>query len=387
MHAARFDHLTRTLTAGLSRRQILLGLAGALLAGQGSAARAGATSERALTSVSRRPIPLADGRLLMNGKPISLDLPALLAAFRDGAETVPHLVDEATYVLDAQVIGRAARLAQVVAPPLREGPPPGEILEQVCGSDETQDVELYDGCLGVSKAFVSQRQPSVGVLRWRGDVVRRYEKPGNVNGVRWCSGTLIASDLFLTAGHCLWSVPPDPSWKVPRIDGTNEPIPSSEIATNMKVEFDYQLDQDGNDRPPQPFNVVELVECECSGDVDYAILRLEGAPGDRFGVSPIAGHDVAPGHRLCIIGHPQGQSKRLAVGTATEYQYGRLYYRDLDTAGGCSGAAILASPGGPIVGVHTAGGCLDAMTGNNHGVPISSLLAASPLLRAARDQA
>jgi V8-like Glu-specific endopeptidase len=192
---------------------------------------------------------------------------------------------------------------------------------------------------------------------------------------------LIADDLFLTAGHCLSPFPPDPDWVVPRIDGSDKPIPNTEIATNMRVEFNYQLDPDGNDREPERFAVVELVEYDYSLDVDYAIVRLEGAPGEHFGTTPIAKRDVALGSSLCIIGHPQGLAKRVAAGTASEYRRNRLFYRDLDTAGGSSGSGILASPEGPLVGVHTAGGCLETQTGSNHGVPISLLLAASATLK------
>lgn len=52
-----------------------------------------------------------------------------------------------------------------------EGAGPGDlyqaIIESQCGTtDDSQPVEQYDGTLGVSQAFVTTRQASVGQLQW-----------------------------------------------------------------------------------------------------------------------------------------------------------------------------------------------------------------------------
>ena len=51
-----------------------------------------------------------------------------------------------------------------------------------------------------------------------------------------------------------------------------------------------------------------------------------------------------------------------------------------DTDGGSSGACILSSPAGAVVGIHTNGGCGSVASGNNYGFRISSLLPVSPTL-------
>jgi hypothetical protein len=251
-------------------------------------------------------------------------------------------------------------------------------LASVCGFDDSQDVGLYDGTLGVSRAFVDEHQGPVGNLRWSGDLVKRYSDPGNVNALRWCSGTLIAEDLFLTAGYCLDTRPL--GWTVPRVEGTDTPIPRAEIAANMRVEFDYQLGPDGEDRKPTPFAVTELVE-DRLGDLDYAIVRLDGAPGERFGTARIAPENVPVDSTICIIGHPEGLQKRIDAGTVTAYEDIRIFYGDISTAGGSGGSGLLASPAGTIVGIHTNGGCDDPKIGSNFGLTISGLLQASPILR------
>lgn len=247
----------------------------------------------------------------------------------------------------------------------------------ICGFDTSQDVELYDGSLGVTTAFVAAARGPVGNLRWSGDLVKRYTNPGNVNAMRWCSGTLVADDLYLTAGSCLDNRPL--GWTVPRQNATDAPLSRAEVATNMRVEFNYQLGADGTDRQPESFAVVEVVEDRLD-DLDYAILRLEDAPGQRFGVTRLATEDVSVGQIVGIIGHPEGQQKRIDAGPVIAIEDIRLFY-DVNTLGGSGGSGVLASPGGQLVAVHTNGGCEDPTIGGNYGVTIAGLLQVSPTLR------
>jgi hypothetical protein len=237
-------------------------------------------------------------------------------------------------------------------------------------------VALYRGDLGVSKEFVDAHQGPVGSLRWNADLPKRYQDPGNVNARRWCTGTLVGDDLFLTAGFCLETRPV--AWEVPKIDGTSNPISRAEIATNMHVDFNYQLDPLGNDPEPISIPVIELVEDQL-GDLPYVILRVDGSPGQSFGTARVGTDDPALGDRLCVIDHPEGLPKRVATGQALELQDFRLFH-DVDTRGGSGGSGILASTEGALVGIHTNGGCDTSGLGNNHGVRITSLLEVSPIL-------
>ena len=250
--------------------------------------------------------------------------------------------------------------------------------ESVCGAiDDSQHVELYDGTLGVTQAFVSARQAPVGQLQWNSNLASIYTNPGNVSGVRWCTGTLIAPDLFLSAGHCF-----DQSgggWDRPRVNGTFNVIPPAEIATNMHVNFNYQLDSAGNPRTEQVFNVTQLVEYRLSG-LDFAVIRLAGAPGTTFGRTEISTTDAVDGDMLCIIQHPAGLRKQIEAGPAFHLHDDRIGYDTIDTLGGSSGSGILRSPDGRIVGVHTNGGCTADALGHNHGVRITSIIAASPVI-------
>ncbi len=258
-----------------------------------------------------------------------------------------------------------------------------EFLESQCGTtDDSQAVEQYDGTLGITSTFVNNNQRPVGQTQWNSNLGAIYTNPGNVSNVRWCTGTLISNDLFLTAGHCF-----DQSangWRLPNDNVTGSVIPSSEIATNQHVNFNYQVDSSGNLRVEQSFPILELIEYRLGG-LDFAIVRLGGNPGAIFGTTSVSTTDANVGDMACIIGHPAGVPKRVEAGPITDLHGIRIGYNDIDTLGGNSGSGILRASDGKIVGVHTNGGCGSTDPNNdsshNHGVRITSIIAQSPTLQ------
>ena len=251
-------------------------------------------------------------------------------------------------------------------------------FESICGgTDDTQDVENYDGTLGVTRAFVDQHEPRIGQLQWLDDLATRFngpgESPGNVSGVRWGSGGLIANDTFITAGHCF-----DQSgggWQRPSRNGAV--IPSSEIATLMRVNFNYQVNgQTGQVRAGDPFPVTQLLEYRLGGH-DFAIVRVgrnanNQLPGQIYGTLTVATADLTTANAmLAMIQHPSGRPKRIEAGPMRQNANGQISYDSLDTEGGSSGSPIL-SDAGEVVGVHTNGGCT-AFSGFNFGLAIDTV--------------
>ena len=258
-------------------------------------------------------------------------------------------------------------------------------IESICGgTDDTQEVETYDGTRGVTRQFVDSHERAIGQLQWFDDLPQRFagpgESPGDVTGVRWGSGGLIAHDLFITAGHCFDNT--GGGWVRPLRNGVT--IAPSEVATLMRINFIYQVDgATGQTRPGEPFPVNALLEHRVGG-LDFAIVRVGRnaagqLPGEVYGVLPIASTDlVTGGATLCMIQHPSGRPKRIDAGPLLKNIGGKVEYNTLDTEGGSSGAPLL-STAGEFVGVHTNGGCTQ-FSGANYGVAINAIRTASSLV-------
>ena len=260
------------------------------------------------------------------------------------------------------------------------GPDYGAVLESICGvTDDSQPVEQYDGSLGVTTGFVTAHQQPAAQVQWNDNLAAAYTNPGDVNGVRWGSGTMIGPDLFLTCGHLFDS---DPNgWTIPRQNGSSAAISPQQVALSMHLNFLYQVDPGGTLRAEQRFPITQLIEYRLGG-LDMALCRIGGNPGDTYGWTEVSATDAAVGDMLAIIGHPAGLPKRIEAGPATELGGSTIRYNDIDTLGGNSGSGILHGPTGRVVGVHTNGGCNSAGTGSNSGVAIAAIRAVSPTLQA-----
>lgn len=254
------------------------------------------------------------------------------------------------------------------------------LIESICGvTDDSQPVEQYDGTLGVTTAFVAARQSAACQVQWNANLASIYTNPGNVAGVRWGSGTMISPDLLLTCGHLFDQT--GGGWERPRQNGTTNIISPQEIARNMRVNFNFQVDPAGNLRPEQSFPITELIEYRLGG-LDMSICRIGGNPATTFGQTQVSTTDAAPPDMLCIIGHPAGQPKRIEAGPTTSISGNLIHYSDIDTLGGNSGSGILRASDGRLVGIHTNGGCNPSGTGTNFGQRIAAVIAASPTLQA-----
>lgn len=257
--------------------------------------------------------------------------------------------------------------------------PPGS-PESICGATtDWQEVEQYDGTLGVhdlSIEFVDRQERPVGNLKWKPSWRSSYTNPGNIpDNKRWCTGTLISNDLFITASHCLKSADDPAGWVWPKTSAGVLVTPSQAVA-NMEVSFNYQLDSSNNPRTETKYNIVSVEEFALGG-LDYAILKLSGSPGQTWGYTPVAPVDLTVGDELTIIQHPAGVPKKIHSGSYWGMDGSKFGYDNIDTEGGSSGSGVLDWQG-RLVGVHVSGGCQEGTV--NHAVPMTSIAAVSPLV-------
>ena len=225
---------------------------------------------------------------------------------------------------------------------------PRFFMESICGTNNLQEVESYDGAPGQPVEFVAAREPRVGAIA----------SGSPEHSDKYCTGTLISENLFLTASHCVDS-----------------------SITNDFVVFNYQKVRGTQDLEPQDHvHIVGTVE-QTLGGLDYAIIRLEGLPGLKYGYAHLNPNEIENGHMLTIIQHPSGNPKMVDVGHRSgsrETFY--MTYGDLDTQPGSSGSGVLDQLGN-VVGVHTNGGCFNS-GGENAGVMMTEIVKNSPTIQA-----
>jgi hypothetical protein len=178
------------------------------------------------------------------------------------------------------------------------------------------------------------------------DAQLREDAVALINGD--CTGTLIAAangPVVLTAGHCVG------------------------LGDQDLLEFNYEDNPDGD-----PLVTLGTV-IEVSLEPDYALLRLDELPS----VTPTPLTSRAT-EELAIIQHPRGRPKVIAEGTLAGACHDNVYYADLDTLDGSSGAGVLTS-GGYLLAVHTDGTCATDGSGTNSGWSAASIVAASQYLQ------
>jgi hypothetical protein len=172
-----------------------------------------------------------------------------------------------------------------------------------------------------------------------------------INGT--CTGTLVAASagpVVLTAGHC------------------------AQVQDRVTVSFNFEDAADGD-----PL-ITEGTVIEQSNAPDYALVQLDAVP-PTVTPTPLAAELAgAATDELVIIQHPRGQRKVIAEGSFLDSCDDLIYYLDLDTLIGSSGAGVLDRRG-ELVGVHTDGDCDDQGGGTNSGWTAASIVRASEYLQ------
>ncbi len=244
-------------------------------------------------------------------------------------------------------------------------------------SADFQEVNLYDGTLGIPKSYVDAHEQYVGKLIF----FERYtfvdpDSGEEQQGVipRMGSGLLIDDNLFLTAAHNMVS----PS-KI--INESNQSATILEIDfTNATVNFNYDMLSNGVENAGDTYAIVEVKEIlqytnDSGVQIDYAILRIERDAGNDFSTARLSNGTPYFGQQLTIIQHPQGGTKKVDTGSAdlisTYSIFSGLLRHTVDTLGGSSGSPVI-NDNGKTIAIHTKGGC-DFRQKANHALLISDI--------------
>jgi hypothetical protein len=265
-------------------------------------------------------------------------------------------------------------------------------LESACGGTLAQDIGAFAGDGEFTRELMSRIQKSAVRISVQptGDIddvakrdlrFRRFDLGSTFTNFSTskkgiCSGTLIAPDLVLTAGHCVspryWKDTRRANLPVTTTSQGRRYVTAGELTRLLQIDINYQLQHIASQDPSLPIlgvvpltvQVAELVRHKYNPDslYDFAILRLKSTAEDispyALGMSNLEFARPRRPARLAIVQHPSGDTKKIATGSLYSTQSWRLDYADISTAGGSSGAGIYNADG-HLVGVHLRGGCND----------------------------
>lgn len=156
----------------------------------------------------------------------------------------------------------------------------------------------------------------------------------------FCSGSLVAPDVIMTAGHC---------------------VKSASSCESTKFVFGFGIKEKGVLPKEVPasevYSCAELIGREQVGTgADWALIRLDRKVTDHEPIKYDLGDAVKNGDPLVVIGHPAGLPTKVAGGASVRDASRNGYFvANLDTYGGNSGSAVFNANTGVAVGILVRG--------------------------------
>jgi len=156
----------------------------------------------------------------------------------------------------------------------------------------------------------------------------------------FCSGSLVAPDIIMTAGHC---------------------VKSADACEGTKFVFGFAVKSKGVNPSEVPasdvYSCSELIGREQVGTgADWALIRLDRKVTGHEPLKYDTSDSVKNGDPLVVIGHPAGLPTKVAGGaTVRDASPNGYYVANLDTYGGNSGSAVFNGRTGVIEGILVRG--------------------------------
>lgn len=258
--------------------------------------------------------------------------------------------------MNARRIVLAAAMLAVLFPvrSFAQSKPQGPIRPDVIYGDDDR-LEVWQSPSGALKAMAAS---TVGLFKGYGVNIEgpvaqlSVESYGSSYGLcqdepfrdqssgAFCSGSLVAPDVIMTAGHC---------------------VTSQSACEGTKFVFGFAITQQGGQTPTQ-VPATEVYSCakllgreQVNTGADWALVQL-----DR----PVTGHKPlkvnrsgppAVGTPLVVIGHPAGLPTKIAGGAKVREHKSGYFTANLDTYGGNSGSAVFNAQTGQVEGILVRG--------------------------------
>ncbi|MCM2276820.1 MAG: serine protease [Oligoflexia bacterium] len=163
-----------------------------------------------------------------------------------------------------------------------------------------------------------------------------YDQPAGA----FCSGSLVAPDIVMTAGHC---------------------IESQGGCRRTRFVFGFALERaegfEGTVRADDVYECAELLgRRQVNDGADWALVRLTRPVTGHQPLALNRGGAVERGASLVVIGHPSGLPAKVADGATVRDETKPGYFvANLDTYGGNSGSAVFNAETGLVEGILVRG--------------------------------
>ncbi len=155
----------------------------------------------------------------------------------------------------------------------------------------------------------------------------------------FCSGSLVAPNVVMSAGHC---------------------IRSATDCKNVRLVFGFNLKN--KDVQPDVVPTSEIYECvevikteEGSNGSDFSLIRLNRQVSGHEPLSLRREGHPAVGDALVVIGHPAGIPTKVSGGASIRTVKDTYVVANLDTYGGNSGSAVFNETTGLVEGILVRG--------------------------------
>lgn len=156
-----------------------------------------------------------------------------------------------------------------------------------------------------------------------------------------CTGFMISDNLLMTNEHC---------------------INSASSCRGAFAIFGYEDDASGQTKVGEQIPCEQVIRTDPT--LDFAVLRLSGSPGAKWGHLALSSDETSANQELYIVQHPGGSPKeisRIGCMVAQTPVPGRdaakmTDFADLcDSMGGSSGSPVVAKGSSSVIGLHHLG--------------------------------
>lgn len=154
-----------------------------------------------------------------------------------------------------------------------------------------------------------------------------------------CSGTLIAPDVIMTAGHC---------YDLPQ-----------QTCKDYIWAFDYKVSKENQSSVTIPqsnlYECEKVIAKEIRDDIDFALIKLKRVVSDRVPAKLKLKGALTSKDPLVMIGHPRGLPTKVTDGGFVVRDAQTVYFTNLDAFSVNSGSGVFHARTGEVVGILVSG--------------------------------